>query len=232
MNKFSLKILRQAPAKSYSGFSSLCLISRSKFSTSSSNAPPPSDSKMKYTEKYKLSSDEVKNILRKPKSKPNILVGTQIETPDYKANYEKSIEEQLGTSRFNTVKTFNELLAESNKIEKVNTSIKPSDRADVKYYKYDLPIPNIDPEIEGLDDIFERENRKRITPNQNVWALLNLDKESDYSSYEKGVQAKFNFGILKLLSLIFRKRHVRRCRGIWCYKRSSSIQEFFSLKID
>ena len=85
-------------------------------------------------------------------------------------------------------------MEESQKIDKVNTAIQVSDRADVKYYKYDLPIPNLDPEIEGLDDIFERENRKRITPNQNLWEVLKLDGDSDFYSYQKNLQAKYNHG--------------------------------------
>ena len=109
--------------------------------------------------------------------------------------YEKSIEEQLGTARFNTVKQFNELMEKSQKIEIAQPEIRPSDRPDVKYYKYDLPIPNIDPEIEGLDDIFERERKKRVTVNQNVWEVLALNADSSYENYEKALQAKFNFGI-------------------------------------
>jgi len=148
----------------------------------------------KYSEKYKLSEEEIQKILKKPKKKPNILAKTEIEREDVKDYYEKSIEEKIGATRFNTVKEFNTQLEIAQKLDIGTQEIKPSDRPDVKYYKYDLPIPNIDPEIEGLDDIFERERKKKVTTNQKIWEQLSLDVDSSYENYEKSLQNQFKFG--------------------------------------
>jgi len=148
----------------------------------------------KYSDKYKLSEDEVKNILRKPKKKPNILAKTEVERADIRDYYEKSIEEKIGTTRFNTVKEFNTQMEMAQKIEIATPEFRPSDRPDVKYYKYDLPIPNIDPEIEGLEDIFERERKKKVTVNQKIWEQLSLDANSSYENYETSLQNNFKFG--------------------------------------
>ena len=46
------------------------------------------------------------------------------------------------------------------------------DRKDIKYYKYDLPIPNVDPEIKGLDQIIEEEKMSILTINEKLWNKL------------------------------------------------------------
>ena len=168
----------------------------------SSVESPPQEAKQpekmhKYSDRYDLSQEEIQNILRKPKQKPNVFAKTEVERADIKAIYEKSIEEQIGTARFNTVKEFNTKLEASQTLEITPQDITPSDRPGVKYYKYGLPIPNIDPEIEGLDDIFEREAKKRVTVNQKIWDRLELGADVNFESYEKGLQRKFNFGKLK-----------------------------------
>jgi hypothetical protein len=166
---------------------------KSGFATNQDKSSAPKKKDL-FTDKYQLSKEEINSILRKPKSKPDILVGTPVERGDFKNEYEKSIEEKIGTARFQTVKQFNTMLEDSKKTTLPESVTRPSDRPDVKYYKYDLPIPNIDPEIEGLDNIFDREMKKKVTVNQNVWEVLALDKESDFKSYQLGLQKKFSFG--------------------------------------
>lgn len=170
-------------------------LNKKSFCTVTAQADQPQKAN-KYTDKYKLSQDEVQAILKKPKKKPNVMVQTEVERADIRGIYEKSIEEQLGSLRFNTVKEFNTKMEIAQKIDLEVPQTKPSDRPDVKYYKYDLPIPNIDPEIQGLDDIFERERAKRVTVNQDVWAVLDLGAENSYQEYEKGLTKNFNFGIV------------------------------------
>lgn len=124
------------------------------------------------------------------------MVADEIEDQKYVNFYEKSIEEQLGTAKFNTIKYLNDMNKEieASKYKDVSLHIKPSDRPDVKYYKYDLPIPNIDPEIEGIEEVFERERKKKVTTNQRVWSLLELDGEHDFDTYQNRVLEKFNHG--------------------------------------
>jgi len=199
MNKFN-KISSKIYAKNLQflvPLKSCCAVPKAYFASEEVGAKAETGKKTgKYSDKYELSEQEIQSILKKPKKRPNILAKTQVERGDYKANYEKSIEEQLGSARFNTVKEWNTKMELAQKIEITAPEIKPSDRPDVKYYKYDLPIPNIDPEIEGLDDIFERERMKRVTPNQNMWQTLELTGDSDFNAYETSLQKKFNFGSL------------------------------------
>jgi len=196
MNKFN-KISTKIHVKNllfHTLVKSCSLVPKACFSSGESTGKTEAQKKSgRYNDKYNLSEQEIQSILKKPKKKPNVLAKTQVERGDYKANYEKSIEEQLGSARFNTVKEWNTKIELAQKIEISAPGMKPSDRPDVRYYKYDLPIPNVDPEIEGLDDIFERERMKRVTINQNVWQTLELDGEANFEAYETGLQKKFNF---------------------------------------
>ena len=148
----------------------------------------------KYSDNYQLSQEEINSILKKPLKKPNILHETQVEQLDLKRSYEKSVQDKIGDARYNTIQHLHHHLEISSKDPIDINILTPSDRPDVKYYKYNLPIPNIDPQIEGLEDVFERERAKRVTPNQKIWELLKLDEESDYKRYELALKDKYNNG--------------------------------------
>jgi len=202
MNKF-IKYSQKINVKNFPILvsQSFCpIIIKSFSSTTEASLSQESNKKInKYADSYKLSQEEIQNILKKPKKRPNVLAKTEVERADIKALYEKSVEEQIGSSRFNTVKEFNTKLELAQKLEIDVPEIKPSDRPDVKYYKYDLPIPNIDPEIQGLDDIFEREQKKRVTTNQKIWERLELSADSSFEAYQKCLQDRFKFGRLNFL---------------------------------
>jgi len=72
--------------------------------------------------------------------------------------------------------------------------------------KYGLPIPNIDPEFKGIDEILEEERLAIKTVNENVLEMLELDENSSYQEYENSLQKYFNHG-----NDVFNKRQKKIC---------------------
>lgn len=148
----------------------------------------------KLTEKYELSQDEITSILRRPKKPINILHQHEVEDPELKQDYEEQIEAKLGKVRLNVIKKYSEQMDEAMDLKENVPTVKPSDRPDVKYYKYDLPIPNIDPEIKGVDELLFDERAKQTTPNLHLWEVLQIDGKTAYKSFELELNKKYNNG--------------------------------------
>eukprot|EP01017_Pseudomicrothorax_dubius_P042843 TRINITY_DN704_c0_g1_i16.p1 TRINITY_DN704_c0_g1~~TRINITY_DN704_c0_g1_i16.p1 ORF type:complete len:304 (-),score=70.71 TRINITY_DN704_c0_g1_i16:63-974(-) len=70
-----------------------------------------------------------------------------------------------------------------------------SDKPEVRYYKYELPIPNIDPQIEGLKTYEELQEESIVTPNMEVWELLKLDKASSFEDYLMRVNETYKYEV-------------------------------------
>ena len=152
-----------------------------------------------YSEKYKLSQEELDEILMKPAKSPNILHKEEIEIPEIEKDYEESIEEKLGKVRSKVVKMYTETLEKALELRDSIPAIRPSDRPDVKYYKYDLPIPNLDPEIKGVDELLREQEELETTPTINLFNTLKLDGKSSYQTFELELDKKFHNGKLHLI---------------------------------
>ncbi len=62
----------------------------------------------------------------------------------------------------------------------------------VKYYKYGLPIPNLDPLFRGLDEIMEDERLQVMTPHENLCSLLQITSDTPFEEYRQALQTTFN----------------------------------------
>ena len=65
----------------------------------------------------------------------------------------------------------------------------------MKYYKYGLPIPNIDPDFKSIEDFEREEKAKKLTTNEKTWTLLGLNEESPYELYEFQIKKEFNYEV-------------------------------------
>ncbi|EGR34259.1 hypothetical protein IMG5_018840 [Ichthyophthirius multifiliis] len=85
---------------------------------------------------------------------------------------------------------------ENGNIQKIQENILKESQQDmipqVKYYKYGLPIPNIDPQIKGIEEIFEKKKYEIVTPNQRLWNVLNLNENTPYEAYQMALRHKYN----------------------------------------
>lgn len=149
-----------------------------------------------YSEKHRLSQEEMDEILMKPAKSPNILHKEEVENPAVNEDYEESIESKLSKARSKVVKMYTENLEQAMTLKDSVPSIRPSDRPDVKYYKYDLPIPNLDPEIKGLDELLNAEAENETTPTINLFNTLHLNAKTDYQTFELELTKKYNNGKL------------------------------------
>ncbi|KAL4453346.1 hypothetical protein ABPG74_017553 [Tetrahymena malaccensis] len=162
--------------------------------------------KSKYSDQYELSSDEIDNVLKKKpkKEKQSVVFATEIsQDPTYEKDIKETLQEiQSKPKNYNANQTLAEenddyldgqgITSTSSGKGIITGRLDDETRVQVKYYKYDLPIPNIDPEIKGVVDPFERAKREYETSNQRLWALLNLNENTPYETYELALRHKFN----------------------------------------
>lgn len=197
------------------------IINRHFTSVAAQQSPPPqADGKVppkklskKLKESYQLSDDEISSILLKPKSKPQIMHPQEV---NFDPNYERDIKDII-KEKLKPVEPKQEIVPQrkdhvkevkgaastqeekSVKLGRQKQSgveiFRESDRKDVKYYKYELPIPNVDPDFEGLDDVFERARKAVVTPNMELWEALAMDKMTSYEDYLMKLKENFNYGM-------------------------------------
>lgn len=183
----------------------------------------------KYRDSYKLSEEEISEVLMKPKSKPQILHAQEVNyNPSYQKDIQDLIKERLKPISQSQPNPYQEtlpdvseehkeaILSSEKKDEAKDKAVqlgkqnyygvnifRESDRPDVKYYKYELPIPNIDPEIEGLEDVFERARQAVVTPNMQLWDALALDKNSSFQDLERRLQETYQNGLTSSLLVFY-----------------------------
>jgi len=109
----------------------------------------------------------------------------QQERLDFNAKTEIDIV-QLRTKDFEEIKSLKKIGGVYiSKFEEMkdNTEARP---ADFKYFKYGLPIPNIDPEFKSLPEISEEMFPKAITSVENLMKVLDISENTQvsYEDYE------------------------------------------------
>lgn len=156
----------------------------------------------------KLSKTDVNVILRRKPKKDRLMVDKVSKAED---DPEMTIEKirELAKKENEVVKqqdaekslvepeksVVNDILAYSSKLEMYLRGIEPVPE-NVKYFKYDLPIPNIDPEFKGIQEISDIISPVANTPNENLWLQLkDIDGDSSYEDFERSMQTRFNFEV-------------------------------------
>lgn len=152
----------------------------------------------------KLAKDEVAVILRKKKVKDRMVV-EKLDLAEKEPtmtlqeirNLGTEVKEQApiepvaqGTKKIDISRDY---MAYSSKLEMYLRGIEPVPE-NVKYFKYDLPIPNIDPEFRGIEEIAKILSPVPNTPNENLWLQLkDVSGDSNWDDFEVAMRSKFNF---------------------------------------
>lgn len=101
------------------------------------------------------------------------------------------IEQKIAHSETKT--SFNDIMAYSSKLEMYLRGIEPVP-SEIRTFKYGLPIPNIDPEFKGIQEISDIISPVANTPNENLWMqLAEVDGDTSYEDFERAIRTRFNF---------------------------------------
>lgn len=164
---------------------------------------------------YELEKEQISNILRK-KKKRNVLLKTEV--PDQgpeltvdeallKSQEEKTKPVELKKNQVDVKSFENKVLAQKSLIDSIQNGLIPMPD-EIKEFKYGLPIPNIDPEIKGIQEIADQLTVLPPSPTENLYELLKLDGESSYGEFEHALQTSYNFSKLSLQNgLLTPSRH-------------------------
>lgn len=124
-------------------------------------------------------------------------------------NLEKNLEDKLNASKMTEkteVQVANQsltaqaaqsfdFLAYQSKLESMLRGLEPTP-PEVKYFKYELPIPNIDPGFRGTNEIADILRPLPTTPNENLWnSLPGITGDSSYEEFESAIVKRFNFEV-------------------------------------
>lgn len=63
---------------------------------------------------------------------------------------------------------------------------------EIKYFKYDMPIPNVDPDFKGLPKILEESEKDVETITTKLFDELKLNENSSYDQYELELSKRYN----------------------------------------
>lgn len=151
-----------------------------------------------------LAKEEVSVILRKKKVKDRMVV-QKIDRTDVEPNITiqeirnlgKGVEQPKTVEPIEkpakSIDISRDYLAYSSKLELYLRGMEPKPDT-IKYFKYDLPIPNIDPEFRGIEEIANMLSPVPNTPNENLWMQLKeLNGDSSYEDFQLAMRSRFNF---------------------------------------
>jgi hypothetical protein len=150
-----------------------------------------------------LKPEDISVILRKKKVRDTMEV---IKVPKGNAepdmtieqirNMAKKNEEALAPKEEATLKTeehMYDFMIYSSKLESYLKGVGPLPTG-VTHFKYDLPIPNVDPEFRGVEEIADILRPLPKTPNENLWlSLPEITGDSSWEEFELAVKKKYNF---------------------------------------
>ena len=153
----------------------------------------------------RLDRDEIRLILRKKKQKDRMVVSkmeaSEIEPSmtieDVRKMEDRSVKivEEAGLSPDPRTqeRPLNEYGAYSSKLEEYIRGFEPLP-SHIRELRYGLPIPNIDPEFRGVEEIADILRPLPKTPNENLWGMLpQLSGDSSYDDFEMAMRDTFNF---------------------------------------
>ena len=152
----------------------------------------------------KLEKDEISIILRKKKLKDRMVV-EKIDKEELQPSLSIQEIRDLGKNApetkpvepiakpAKTIDISKDYMAYSSKLEMYLRGVEPVPE-NIKYFKHGLPIPNIDPEFRGIEEIANILSPVPMTPNENLWlALKEVNGDSSYEDFQLAMKKKFNF---------------------------------------
>ena len=156
-----------------------------------------------YNETLEMESAQISSILRKKKR--NIINTTPLsseelsneispETLNFKQKTEIDVV-KIRVKQFEEVKTMKKIggvfISKYNEMIE-NPEIRPSN---FKYFKYGLPVPNLDPEFKSLTDISSELFPKPQTSTENLFNFLSIPEYTtlSYDNFEAKLIEKYNF---------------------------------------
>lgn len=152
-----------------------------------------------------LSREEVSTILRKKKQRDRIVREPQAEgkeepqvTLDQVKRMQDAVEARAATPQNPAIvpqeeKPLFDFHAYSSKLEEYLRGLTPLP-THIREIRYGLPLPNVDPEFRGIEEISDILRPMPKTPNENLWAMVpELTGDSSYEEFELALRNRFNF---------------------------------------
>lgn len=125
-----------------------------------------------------LSREQVNQILMKPSS----VVPKKEERSPVVTEEPREVAQSQKKSIF--MSKYQEIIEHQGNLEKYG----------VREIKYELPIPNIDPEFKGMLELWDELHPEENTSNMNLWELLKIPERASYDDFQTAVRNEFNFG--------------------------------------
>lgn len=155
---------------------------------------------------FKLEEDQISNILRKKKKK-TVMMKTEI--PDQgpeltvaealqKVEEEKKETVPLKKNEIDASSFKNKIEAQKSLIDSIQSGLVEMP-PEIREFKYGLPIPNINPEIKGIQEITDQLTVLPNTPTENLYEVLHLDGDSSYQEFESALENSYNFSKLQFI---------------------------------
>lgn len=136
-------------------------------------------------ETTKLTPERIQSLLRQGDNVVKTLNDIDISQPEEKPTSVFDVEKSQYEAMF-------KLYQRTGDIQAINERF----GVEIKEFKYGLPIPNIDPQIRGLDDLYEELKEDVPTAIENLYKELSLDADSDFDLFTNAIQSKYNFSSL------------------------------------
>ena len=157
-----------------------------------------------------LSRDEVNTILRKKKPRDRIVMDSPSQdTPEPTITMEdvRRMKDAVESRSVVAAKTEPvaeavpeteqglDFIAHSSKLEEYLRGLLPVP-PHIREFRYGLPLPNVDPEFRGIEEISDLLRPLPSTPNENLWAMMpELTGDSSYEDFELALKNRFNFEV-------------------------------------
>lgn len=153
-----------------------------------------------------LSREEVNTILRKKKPRDRIVMDRPSEDSQEPTLTLEEVRRMRDATESRAVTAAKaeavaepeqmlDFMAHSSKLEEYLRGLVPLP-PHIRELRYGLPLPNVDPEFRGIEEISDLLRPLPKTPNENLWAMMpELSADSSYEDFELALKNKFNFEV-------------------------------------
>lgn len=153
-----------------------------------------------------LSREEVNTILRKKKPRDRIVMDRPSEDSQEPTLTLEEVRRMRDATESRAVTAAKaeavaepeqmlDFMAHSSKLEEYLRGLVPLP-PHIRELRYGLPLPNVDPEFRGIEEISDLLRPLPKTPNENLWDMMpELSADSSYEDFELALKNKFNFEV-------------------------------------